>query len=278
MVPRINFFSSHVRAITSALDLVRPARHFAPMFPIRDHNPSGRVPYVTYLLMAANILVFLSYVSLFGNDQALWQVYSDWAMIPARVSTGDGLYTFVTSMFMHGGWLHLIGNMLFLWIFGDNMEDEMGHLSYLFFYTVCGVGAGFAHYMASPMSLVPTVGASGAIAGVMGGYLLLFPKARVDILIIIVIFFRIFPVPAWIMLGIWFALQLFGGIGADPNMGGVAYWAHAGGFVLGIVLTIPVWLREGGIAFWNKTHGHPPHPEAKYKLADSSIPVVRRRK
>ena len=247
------------------------------MFPIRDHNPSGRVPYVTYALMAANIVIFLLYFPA-SDDRTLFGIYSDWAMIPARLQTGDGYYTLISSMFMHGGWMHLAGNMLFLWIFGDNMEDEMGHIPYLGFYLAAGVGAGLAHYLSAPYSGVPTVGASGAIAGVMGGYLLLFPKAKVDILLIIIVFFKIFPVPAWVMLGLWFGLQLFNVVGADPTTGGVAYWAHAGGFLIGIGLTLPLFLRLGGPGFWSRTDGHPPHPEAKYTLSPSSVPRIGRRR
>jgi membrane associated rhomboid family serine protease len=122
------------------------------------------------------------------------------------------------------------------------------------------------------------VGASGAIAGVMGGYLLLFPKARVDVLVIIVIFIRIFPVPAWIVLGLWFAIQLFSGAATPTDGGGVAYWAHAGGFLAGLMMTLPLWLRLGGPGFWSRTHGAPPHPEAAYRIRKSSIPSVRRRR
>ena len=247
------------------------------MFPIRDHNPSGRTPYVTYAMMAANIFLFLGYVSLFQDPRALNGFYLDWAMIPARISSGDGIYTLASSMFLHGGWMHLAGNMLFLWIFGDNVEDEMGHLPFLGFYLAAGAIGGLLHYLSAPMSGVPTIGASGAIAGVMGAYLLLFPRARVDILFIFIVFFRIFPIPAWIMLAVWFGMQFIGGIGADPELGGVAYWAHAGGFIAGAVLALPVWLRRGGPAFWSRTHGHPPHPETTYPLSSSRIPKVRRR-
>ena len=135
-----------------------------------------------------------------------------------------------------------------------------------------------AQYLAAPGSPVPMVGASGAIAGVMGGYLLLFPKARVDILIIFIVFFRVFPVPAWVMLGIWFGLQFVNGVAADLNAGGVAYWAHAGGFIAGFVLTLPTFRKLGGMAFWNRTHGHPDHPAAQYRFARSNVPVVRRRR
>ena len=125
--------------------------------------------------------------------------------------------------------------------------------------------------------MVPTVGASGAIAGVMGGYLLLYPRARIDILFIFVFFVRIFTVPAWVMLGVWFLVQLLSGTGADANLGGVAYWAHAGGFIAGFILTLPVWLRQGGKAYWDQYHGRPPHPEAEYELTPTRIPRVRRR-
>ncbi|MBY5932007.1 rhomboid family intramembrane serine protease [Tateyamaria omphalii] len=244
------------------------------MFPIRDHNPSGRTPYVTYALMAVNILVFLSYVGLFSDERALSRFFFDYAAIPARIVTGDGALTLLTSMFLHGGWLHLGGNMLFLYIFGDNVEDEMGHGKFLGFYLASGLAAGLIHILSAPGSVVPVVGASGAIAGVMGAYLLLFPKARIDILLILIIIFRVFPIPAWIMLALWFGMQFIGGVGSDPNAGGVAYWAHAGGFVAGVLLTIPLWLRLGGPGFWRRTDGHPPHPEARYST--SRIPKVRR--
>ncbi len=244
------------------------------MFPIRDHNPSGRTPYVTYGLMAANILIFLSYAGMMSDARAINAFYIEWAFIPARISAGEGYYTLVSSMFLHGGWMHLAGNMLFLYIFGDNIEDEMGHGGYLGFYLLSGVAAALAQYVVAPYSGVPTVGASGAIAGVMGGYLLLFPKAKVDILIIFIVFFRIFPIPAWVMLMLWFGMQFIGGLGANPDAGGVAYWAHAGGFIAGLVFAIPLWLRRGGTGFWSRTHGHPPHPEAQY--VRSRIPKVRR--
>ncbi|MDX1780631.1 MAG: rhomboid family intramembrane serine protease [Thalassovita sp.] len=247
------------------------------MFPIRDHNPSGTTPYVTYGLMVVNVLVFLSYVGLFADERALIAFFDDWALVPARVSQGDGLITLFTTMFMHGGFMHLAGNMLFLWIFGDNLEDQMGHFGYLIFYLASGLAAALIHVLAAPWSPVPTVGASGAIAGVMGGYLLLYPKARVDILLIFLFFVHIVSVPAWVMLGVWFLLQLLSGTGADANMGGVAYWAHAGGFIAGFILTLPIWLRQGGKGYWDQYHGRPPHPEAEYELTPTRIPRVRRR-
>ena len=253
--------------------ITQPAR----MFPIRDHNPSGRTPYVTYALMLANIGIFLSYWGIMGDARAINAFWLDWAMIPARIEAGQGYYTLVTSMFLHGGIMHLAGNMLFLYIFGDNIEDAMGHRRYLLFYLASGVMAAWTQVVFDAGSTVPTVGASGAIAGVMGAYLLLFPKAKVDILIIIVVIFRILPIPAWIMLCVWFGIQFVGVLSSGTQAGGVAYWAHAGGFVAGLLLAIPLWRRLGGPEFWNRTDGHPPHPEARYRITESRIPKVNRK-
>lgn len=245
------------------------------MFPIRDHNPSGRTPYVTWALIAINSLIFLSYFQLYDSPRDINLFYYNWAFIPARFTAGENLTALFSSMFLHGGWLHLIGNMLFLFIFGDNIEDEMGHAPFLLFYLVCGVIAALMQYAFEPQSVVPMVGASGAIAGVMGAYLLMYPKARVDIFLFLIVYFRVFPVPAWIMLGLWLGMQIVGGLGADPETGGVAYWAHAGGFFAGLALAVPLWLKRGGSAYWSRTFGHPPHPAATYDL--SRIPKIRRR-
>jgi membrane associated rhomboid family serine protease len=147
----------------------------------------------------------------------------------------------------------------------------------LVFYLLSGLAAAVAQVAMDPWSPIPMVGASGAIAGVMGGYLLLFPKARVDVLFIFIIFFRIFPIPAWIVLGFWFALQLFSGLSTPVDGGGVAYWAHAGGFAGGLLFALPAWIRRGGPSYWQRTQGHPPHPEAEYNLSKSSIPRVPKR-
>ena len=248
------------------------------MFPIRDHNPSGRTPYVTYALIAANVVIFLGYWLVLPTEEALNWFFFRFGLVPAAVTSGQGWAGFLTSMFLHGGWMHLFGNMLFLYIFGDNLEDLMGHVGFLVFYLAAGLAAAAGQVLADPWSPLPMVGASGAIAGVMGGYLLLFPRAKVDVLIIFVIFFRIFPIPAWIMLGLWFGLQIISGLSAPSDMGGVAYWAHSGGFLAGLVLTLPFWLRKGGPAFWSVTHGQPPHPHPDYALQRSRIPVVRRRR
>ena len=256
--------------------------------PLHDDNPlkNIRFPYVTVAFIAACVAVFVFQFPLGAREEQVF-IYGFGAIpavlfgktaLPVALTQAPAVLTLVTSMFLHGGIMHLLGNMLFLFIFGDNVEDEMGHLGFVVFYLVCGIAAGMAQYVTEPLSQIPTVGASGAIAGVMGAYLLLFPKAKVDILIIFVVFFKVFPIPAWIMLCVWFAMQLFGGVGAAAGEGGVAYWAHAGGFAIGALLALPLWLRLGGTRFWDRSEGHPPHPEAKYTLSRSRIPTVRRRR
>jgi membrane associated rhomboid family serine protease len=245
------------------------------MFPIRDHNPSTRMPYVTWALIVVNATLFLLMLPAASNDVALWQLYRDWALVPARTAAGLDPYTLVTSQFLHAGFLHLAGNMLFLWIFGDNLEDQFGPLGFLAFYLACGIAAAGAQIWADPGSQVPMVGASGAIAGVMGGYLLLFPKARVDVVVFFGIFFRVVPLPARAMLGLWFAIQLVLGFADRGGAGGVAYMAHVGGFAAGLALTFLLWQRRGGTGFWQRTEGHPPHPEYVYR--SSGLPKVPRR-
>jgi len=242
------------------------------MFPFRDHNPSSRTPYVTWALIAVNILVFASYHALFSDERALSNFFFNYGLVPAIAAPE----TFVTSMFLHGSFMHLVGNMLFLCVFGDNLEDTMGHVRYLLFFLASGLAAASAQFFSDPASTVPMVGASGAIAGVMGGYLLLYPKARVDVLIFIVVIIRVIPIPAWIVLGAWFGIQLVQGAAAPTAGGGVAYWAHAGGFVAGLLMTVPVWLRMGGTDYWKRTEGAPPHPQAKYRRVKTGIPTVRR--
>ena len=242
------------------------------MFPIRDHNPSQRTPYVTYALIAANIVMYL--ITLPGVPGGEW-LWARLALYPLAVVNGQLLWGLLTHMFLHAGLLHVGGNMLFLWVFGDNLEDQMGHRGFLAFYLAAGLAAAAGQIAAAPFSPVPMVGASGAIAGVMGGYLLLFPRARIDVIAIFIIFFKIFTVPAWLILGAWFALQVFGGFTVAGDGGGVAYWAHSGGFIAGIVLALPLFLRRGGPRFWSRHHGRPPHPAADY--APSRIPQVPRR-
>lgn len=240
------------------------------MFPFRDHNPSNRTPYVTWALIAINILIYASYATF--DDRSTGMVFYTWGLVPILSSPE----TFFSSMFLHGGIMHLAGNMLFLYVFGDNIEDQMGHIGFSLFYLAGGLAAGVAQVLSDPSSQVPMVGASGAIAGVMGGYLLMFPKARVDVLIFLVIFIRVIPIPAYIVLGIWFAIQVVQGSITPTEGGGVAYWAHAGGFAAGLLLAIPIWRKRGGTTFWRRTHGHPPHPEAEYRMVKTHIPAVRR--
>lgn len=242
------------------------------MFPIRDHNPSSRRPLVTWALITANIAMYLATLPGQEAGEMLW---AQLALYPLAIVNGELMGGLLTHMFLHAGLLHLGGNMLFLWIFGDNLEDQMGRAGFLAFYLGAGLAAAAAQIWADPLSPVPMVGASGAIAGVMGGYLLMFPRARVDVVAIFIIFFKVFTLPAWLMLGLWFGLQLLGGFTNVGAQGGVAYWAHAGGFAAGLLLALPLFLRRGGPDFWSRTHGHPPHPDAAY--AGSRIPRVTRR-
>ena len=207
------------------------------MFPIGDDNTQRRsFPVVTYVLIALNVLMFL--VELSGGDQFV----QEWAFIPARFSAdpmGQAV-TIFTAMFMHGGWLHLFGNMLFLWIFGDNVEDRFGHLQFLIFYLLVGIAATLAQFAMAPHSSVPNVGASGAIAGVLGAYILMFPQSRVNVLL----GRQIVAMPALIVIGLWIALQLFSEVGAlgstdeTSDVGGVAYMAHIGGFLAGLAIAV----------------------------------------
>lgn len=241
------------------------------MFPIRDHNPSQKTPWITYALIAANIAMYLATLSAVEGGDWLW---ARLALYPLAVTGGDMLHGLVSHMFLHAGLLHLAGNMLFLWIFGDNLEEQMGHAGFLAFYLLAGLAAAGAQIATEPLSPIPMVGASGAIAGVMGGYLLLFPRAKVDVVAIFIVFFKVFTLPAWLVLGFWLGIQIFGGFSTPGDQGGVAYWAHAGGLLAGAVLALPRFLRLGGTGFWARTDGHPPHPEAVY--TPTRIPPVGR--
>jgi membrane associated rhomboid family serine protease len=210
------------------------------MIPVRDNNPRQITPWVNYSLIAANILVFLWQLTLGPELAATIQRV---AFVPARfwspATMPSEVVNLFVSMFMHGGLLHIGSNMLYLWIFGDNLEDRMGHVRYLLFYLFCGVLATLAHAVSAPSSAIPALGASGAIAGVLGGYLLLFPHARVMTFIPFGFFIALRELPAIFVLGIWFVLQLFTGIadlGVASDQGGVAYFAHIGGFLAGLLL------------------------------------------
>ena len=202
------------------------------MIPLRDVIPSRTTPYVTIALITLNAIVFL-YQFLLGDAVEAFIVY--WGLVPAAFSW----VTVFTSMFLHGGFLHFGGNMLYLWIFGDNVEDRMGHGRFLVFYLLCGMAAALAQTAAGPDSLVPMVGASGAIAGVMGAYFVLYPHSRIVTLVPIFFFIQIIEVPAIFFLGIWFVMQLLSGVGsiataAGEPAGGIAFWAHAAGFLAGL--------------------------------------------
>jgi membrane associated rhomboid family serine protease len=218
------------------------------MIPIGDVNPTRRVPIITYLLIAANIALFIYELSLgprLDDFIGRWGIRSNEVI---ALLGGDlrllapVLLQSLVSMFLHGGWLHIGGNMLFLWVFGDNVEDNFGSLAYLVFYVLCGVGAVLAQAFLTPTSPVPAIGASGAISGVLAAYLLLYPGASIRALLFIFIFFTIVRVPAWLMIILWFAIQLLNGLAsvteAAQMSGGVAYGAHVGGFIAGLALTL----------------------------------------
>jgi membrane associated rhomboid family serine protease len=208
------------------------------MLPIRDEIRAHRFPFVNYTLIALNIIVFI-FELMAGPDleAALYEI----ALIPANVTAGfdlGDLKAIFTSMFLHAGLSHLLGNMLYLWIFGDNVEDRIGHFWYLVFYLAGGVVAAFAHVALNPNSVIPTVGASGAIAAVLGAYLILFPQVKVLTFVPIGFFLRLTLLPASLLLGFWFVLQLFNGLLTLglADMGGTAFWAHIGGFVFGVLI------------------------------------------
>ena len=209
------------------------------MIPIRDEIPTRETPVVNYLLIAVNILVFVW--MLFLPDSALETFVNKYAMVPAHFAYGvtlTAVMTIFTSMFMHAGLAHIGGNMLYLWIFGDNVEDRLGHGRYLAFYLVGGVAASLTHLVTNWGSDLPTVGASGAIAAVLGAYLLYYPGSRIATFIPLGYFYRLTLVPAAVVLGFWFVLQLFDGVAAlgGADVGGVAVWAHVGGFIAGMLM------------------------------------------
>ena len=228
------------------------------MFPYKDENPTEKPAVITVAIILANVLAFLL-VQGAGGEGQLARSVCDYGLIPGEIlrsaKPGSGVelapgfvclvdpvpqyWTVLTSMFMHGGWFHLIGNMLFLWVFGNNIEDAMGHAKFLFFYLICGAAAAAAQTFVSPHSIIPMVGASGAISGVLGAYLLLYPRVRVHTLIILPIYITTVALPAWLMLGYWILLQVLSGLVSLNELekgSGVAFFAHVGGFVAGLVL------------------------------------------
>ena len=206
------------------------------MIPLRDHNPTRHFPFINYLLIMVNVAICIYTYTL--SLPALEDFFNRFALTPSLVLNGQNLLSFLTSMFLHAGLGHLLGNMLFLHIFGDNLEDYLGHFRYLLFYLACGLVADFAQIFVDPTSSIPQVGASGAIAGVMGGYLLLYPQHRIDILFSFGWWYEQATLPAWTMLFYWFLAQLLTGVGSLGMVeeGGVAYFAHLGGFLAGMIL------------------------------------------
>jgi membrane associated rhomboid family serine protease len=217
------------------------------VFPYSDDNPTRITPVVTYGIIALNVVVFFHQLSL--GEQGLAQFFQLYAVIPEQltasltgVPVGQSVpepLTLITSQFLHGGFAHILGNMLFLWVFGNNIEDQLGHVKYTIFYLACGVLAALAQWVVSPQSAIPSLGASGAIAGVMGAYIIKFPKAPINTLVFLGFFITTLKIPAVFFLGFWFLQQAISGVaslGVQTDVGGVAYWAHAGGFVFGAIL------------------------------------------
>ena len=227
------------------------------MFPIRDDNPSFLTPYATYTIVALNVFAWI-FLQGFGVEPRLSASVCTLGLIPGEVlgtappgaaleigpgayctlSESSTWYTAITSMFMHGGWMHIISNMWFLWIFGNNVEDAMGHVRFAIFYVLCGLAAAALQVFSDPDSILPMVGASGAIGGVMGAYVLLYPRVHVHMLVFLGFFVTTFAVPAVLMLGYWFLLQILSGLATTGAEGGVAFWAHVGGFVAGALLAL----------------------------------------
>jgi rhomboid family protein len=228
------------------------------MIPLRDANPTRRTPWVTLVLIAANVAAFFLWEPITGSprEQALFfychgaipEEMVDLQAIPEVAAACGGknvLVSLFTSMFLHGGILHLAGNMLYLWVFGNNIEDRMGWPVFLLFYLAAGLVAAYAEALAHPSSITPLVGASGAIAGTLGAYIVIFPHARVMALIPIFFIFQLIELSAWIVLGFWFVLQAFAGVGSlGGDVGGVAWWAHIGGFVFGALIALLFYRRR----------------------------------
>ena len=218
------------------------------MIPITDANPTRRFPIINLALIGINVVVFLFELTM--RSRVLDQFIAMWGVIPRNIlfalahpleASPLVWLTLITSQFLHGSWAHIIGNLIFLWVFGDNIEDVLGHVLYLAFYLLSGAAAGVAQSLVMGASLIPTVGASGAIAGVLGAYLILYPTARIGIVLPIFFFFTTIDLPAIVVIGWWFVQQFFYGIGSLTStvVGGVAFWAHIGGFIAGIVMILP---------------------------------------
>ena len=231
------------------------------MIPLHDDNPTEIIPLFTILFIVICVLVFFWQISLGGqgNQAAVYSlgvipaVLLNKVNLPPELALIPAELTVFTSMFMHGGFMHLAGNMLYLWIFGNNVEDVMGHVRFVIFYLLCGIAAVFGQVLQNPASEIPMIGASGAISGVLGAYLLLYPHARILVLIPLGFYAHMVRLPAGLVLGIWFAIQIFSSLAAGPNSAGVAWFAHIGGFIAGVAL-IPLFKRRG-VSLFHPAHG-----------------------
>ena len=254
------------------------------MFPYHDENETRRTPIVTYLIIAVNVLVWIV-IQGAGTMLALARSVCELGLIPGELTgmlrpgtpfpMGEGLVCLtdpgrqvtnvITSMFLHGSWLHLLGNMWFMWLFGNNIEDSMGRVRFVVFYLVCGVAAALAQVFASPASAIPMVGASGAISGVMGAYLVLYPRVRVFAVVPIGFIPLSIALPAWTMLLYWVGIQIVSGLSGllAEERGGVAFWAHVGGFVAGLVL-VKLFARPGDVQAHQRTHWEPRRVAARW--------------
>ncbi len=217
------------------------------MIPLRDDVKSLSRPIVTYTLVGACVAVFL--YQMFGPESERFLIY-EFGMIPIEIIRGQRLWTLLTSMFLHGGPFHILGNMLFLWIFGDNVEDAFGHINYLGMYILSGIAGSLLHILVTPTSSIPTIGASGAISGVMGAYFVLYPRARVLTLMPVFFFIRIVYLPAFLLLGFWILLQMLYACSTVGGGSGVAYFAHIGGFFVGLLLALLVRNRRRQEPIW----------------------------
>lgn len=257
------------------------------MFPIRDSIPRVHTPYAVYTIIAINVLVYLYQQALSSGD--LFLMLHTFGVVPARYAFPEwaahvgyptyGQFAFITHQFIHGSWSHLLLNMWSLWIFADNIEDVMGPVRFTLFYLCCGLAAMLTHMLSDTAATVPIVGASGAIAGVMGAYFLLYPHAKVTTLIPIVIIPLFFELPALLYLGIWFAMQVLSGLGSLVQQGGgasIAWWAHAGGFVAGIIL-LPLFRRKGHCYYCRIPEGTPPHKAVITRPHHPLVPPAARR-
>ncbi len=231
------------------------------LLPIRDDNPHTTKPFVNYALIASCIAVFLWQNGL-DEGASEFAAYA-YGLVPGRISGQvkfpnievPAIFTLVTHMFMHGGWMHLIGNMWFLWIFGDNVEASLGHKRYLIFYLACGLAAAEGQFSLNPASDIPMIGASGAISGVLGAYLILHPRSNIKVFVLLIIFFTFVNMPAWIVLGFYFLMQLWSEAGTTPDEPGVAFMAHIAGFVAGAAMVF--FFRKPQVSVFQPAHSRP---------------------